>query len=177
MRTAFKDENHPAEVISIDERRRALEEDRRMARNQALRRPGVGDDARRIEPTPRVVSLSVDQSEARHAQSSHASLGVVSPAAILLRRISELASSLGDNGPSLGVEKTEGVCGGAACLVRTRIPVWSLIAYMRQGVADEALLLNFPTLRKRDLVSARLYAESHSEEIARDIQENETDAS
>lgn len=33
-----------------------------------------------------------------------------------------------------GIEKTPGVQGGEACIVRTRIPVWTLEAYRRLGV-------------------------------------------
>lgn len=90
------------------------------------------------------------------------------------RLIGALADSLGSASPSLGVERTPGVCGGSACLVRTRIPVWSLIAYIQQGATDATLLENFPTLRPADLHSARLYAETHADEIEREIRENES---
>lgn len=89
------------------------------------------------------------------------------------RLIHLLAESLGADAPSLGVERTPGVCGGAACLVRTRIPVWSIVSYLRQGASDATLLENFPTLRRSDLNSARLYAQAYPGEIEREIRENE----
>jgi len=72
-----------------------------------------------------------------------------------------------------GVEKTLGVQGGDACIVRTRIPVWTLEAYRRLGWDDERILANFPTLRHADLVYAWLYAEANQEEIEAAIREQE----
>ena len=62
-----------------------------------------------------------------------------------------------------GVEKTPGVQGGDACVVRTRIPVWTLESYRRLGWDDERILANFPTLRQADLVYAWLYAEANQD--------------
>ena len=61
--------------------------------------------------------------------------------------------------PAVGVEITPAVCGGSACVAGTRIPVWSIIAYVRQGAADVTLLEDSPTLRQADLDVARLHAE------------------
>ncbi|WP_437630588.1 DUF433 domain-containing protein [Sorangium sp. So ce854] len=72
-----------------------------------------------------------------------------------------------------GVEKRPGVCGGDACIVRTRIPVWTLERYRRLGWSEARILDNFPTLRAADLVNAWSYVDAHSEEIERSIQENE----
>lgn len=86
-----------------------------------------------------------------------------------------LADSLGAAARSPGVEKAPGVCGGSACVTGTRIPVWSLIAYVGQGATDATLLESFPTLRQADLDAARLYAERHADEIECEISENEQD--
>jgi uncharacterized protein (DUF433 family) len=64
-----------------------------------------------------------------------------------------------------GIEKTTGVVGGDACIVRTRIPVWLLESYRRLGWSEAQLLANFPTLRAADLAYAWLYAAAHPEEI------------
>jgi len=56
-----------------------------------------------------------------------------------------------------GIEKTPGVCGGSACIIRTRIPVWSVIEYMHLGVGKQEILENFPTLRPQDLANAWAY--------------------
>lgn len=72
-----------------------------------------------------------------------------------------------------GIEKTPGVCGGDACIVGTRIPVWVLVNYRNLGVSDTELLKSYPTLRISDLENAWVYAEANAEEIKRAIQENE----
>ncbi len=74
-----------------------------------------------------------------------------------------------------GIEKTEGVCGGAACIRQTRIPVWVLENARRQGVSEADLLLNYPSLTAKDLANAWDYFSLHTEEIEKDIAENETD--
>ena len=74
---------------------------------------------------------------------------------------------------SLGIETTAGVCGGAACLAETRIPVWLLEQYRRSGASDAELLHSYPSLRAEDLVHAWAYVRSHRNEIERHIQENE----
>ena len=68
-----------------------------------------------------------------------------------------------------GIEKTPGVNGGAACVVRTRIPVWSLVEYRRLGLSDADILYNYPTLRAEDLVAAWNYYEANSAEIEQNL--------
>jgi uncharacterized protein (DUF433 family) len=72
-----------------------------------------------------------------------------------------------------GVEKTPGVQGGDACVVRTGIPVWMLESYRRLGWDDVRILTNFPTLRHADLVYAWLYVEANQAEIEEAIREQE----
>lgn len=72
-----------------------------------------------------------------------------------------------------GIERTQGVCGGSACIVRTRIPVWLLHGLHQQGMSEADILYNYPTLRAEDLVNAWAYARTHREEIERELQENE----
>jgi uncharacterized protein (DUF433 family) len=83
-----------------------------------------------------------------------------------------VARDLGNGFP--GIETTPNVAGGAACIIRTRIPVWTLVQAQRLGMSEGELLLSYPTLRAEDLVNAWAYAHSHREEIERDIVENET---
>ena len=82
-----------------------------------------------------------------------------------------VARDLGDALP--GIESTPGVCGGAPCLVRTRIPVWVLEQYRRQGATESDLLRTYPTLRAEDLVNAWAYVRAHHDEIDQQIRENE----
>jgi uncharacterized protein (DUF433 family) len=72
-----------------------------------------------------------------------------------------------------GIEKTAGVSGGEACIVRTRIPVWALENYRRLGWTEAAILENFPSLRAVDLVNAWAYADAHVDEMDEAIRANE----
>ena len=72
-----------------------------------------------------------------------------------------------------GIEKTSGVVGGAACVVRTRIPVWALENYRRLGSSEARVLENYPTLRAADLVNAWAYADAHPDELEEEIRANE----
>lgn len=83
-----------------------------------------------------------------------------------------LAHELGEQW--LGVEKNQGVAGGEACIVRTRIPVWTLEGYRRLGWSDERILANYPTLRASDLLNAWAYVRNHRHEIDQTIALNES---
>lgn len=87
--------------------------------------------------------------------------------------LQRLIKDLGDN--FAGIESRPNVCGGAACIVRTRIPVWILENARRQGVTESELLQDYPTLTAQDLANAWAYVRSHREEIEREILENEED--
>ena len=41
-----------------------------------------------------------------------------------------------------GIEKTPGICGGDACVVKTRIPVWSLVNARKLGMSEKEILYN-----------------------------------
>ena len=86
----------------------------------------------------------------------------------LLRSV---VQDLGDAFP--GIESTPGVCGGAACIMRTRIPVWVLENWRRLGAAEAELLQWYPAMRAQDLANAWAYVRSHLDEIDREIRENE----
>lgn len=72
-----------------------------------------------------------------------------------------------------GIEKTPGVCGGSACIVRTRIPVWLLLEASQAGASEADLLLSYPALRAEDLINAWAYYRANKEEIEQEILENE----
>ncbi len=67
---------------------------------------------------------------------------------------------------------TPGVCGGSACLVRTRIPVWTLESLRRQGADDAELLAAYPALDAFDLAHARAYVAARPAEIDAAIRRN-----
>ena len=63
------------------------------------------------------------------------------------------------------IAATPGICGGAARIDGTRIPVWSLEAARREGVTVDRLLEMYPSLCADDLSAAFSYAEIHVSEI------------
>ena len=82
-----------------------------------------------------------------------------------------LVKDLGDD--FAGIESRPEVCGGAACIVRTRIPVWILENARRLGTSEADLLRDYPALTAQDLANAWAYVRSHRDEIERTIEENE----
>jgi len=85
--------------------------------------------------------------------------------------VERLAQEIGDAWP--GIEKTPGVAGGMACIVRTRISVWVLENYRRLGWTEAKILANYPPLRAADLVHAWAYVDAHRQEIDEAIRHNE----
>jgi uncharacterized protein (DUF433 family) len=73
-----------------------------------------------------------------------------------------------------GIEQTPGVCGGAACIRQTRIPVWVLVRGRQLGMTEAELLDDYPSLQAQDLVNAWAYVETHNKEIEQQILMNES---
>ena len=82
-----------------------------------------------------------------------------------------VARDLGDAFP--GIESNPDVCGGEACIVRTRIPVWVLERARRLGATEAELLTTYPTLKAEDLANAWAYVRAHRQQIEQSIAENE----
>jgi uncharacterized protein (DUF433 family) len=78
---------------------------------------------------------------------------------------------LGDAFP--GVESIPGVCGGEACIVRSRIPVWLLVRARQLGTSEAELLQAYPPLRAQDLANAWAFYRVHRAEIEQQILDNE----
>ncbi len=72
-----------------------------------------------------------------------------------------------------GIDSRPDVCGGEACIVRTRIPAWLLEQAWRLGSSEQELLSAHPSLRAEDLVNAWAYVRSHATEVDSQIRENE----
>jgi uncharacterized protein (DUF433 family) len=66
------------------------------------------------------------------------------------------------------------VCGGAACIRKTRIPVWVLVRGRQLGMTEAELLADYPSLQAQDLVNAWAYVKAHRQEIERQIHKNES---
>ena len=100
-----------------------------------------------------------------NSQSQELLLQIVTRSAVPLETPGDLQHSL--------IVKTPDVCGGAACMIRTRIPVWVLEQMRRIGVPEAEILQSFPALKTVDLVQAWSYANQHREEIDEAIRLNE----
>ena len=74
---------------------------------------------------------------------------------------------------ALDIRKTPGVCGGRACVGRTRIPVWLLVAFLNDGLSEQSLLQSYPQLNPDHIRLVRDYYRRQKDEIDRDIQEEE----
>jgi uncharacterized protein (DUF433 family) len=85
----------------------------------------------------------------------------------------ELLLHVAANERANGIESRSEVCGGEACIARTRIPVWLLEQARRLGSTEADLLNAYPTLRAVDLVNAWNYVRDHESEIEADIRANE----
>lgn len=65
------------------------------------------------------------------------------------------------------------VCGGDACIRRTRITVWGLVEWRSLGLSDAELRRCVSGLTQADLEVAWDYSAQHPEEIDRALRENE----
>jgi uncharacterized protein (DUF433 family) len=87
------------------------------------------------------------------------------------RLLASVATEVSESFP--GITADAGICGGSARIVRTRIPVWTLESFRRQGLSEGSMLQAFPTLCAEDLVNAWAYVRAHREESS--IAGNEAD--
>ncbi|MBD2743709.1 DUF433 domain-containing protein [Coleofasciculus sp. FACHB-1120] len=74
---------------------------------------------------------------------------------------------------SQGITKTPTVCGGDACIAKTRLPVWLFVSLRQQGASDAELLKFYPHLSAADLVNVWAYADAHPDEIETALQEQD----
>ena len=57
-----------------------------------------------------------------------------------------------------GIEKSSDIAGGAACIIRTRIPVWSLAGYRRLGWSEERILQDSDTFGQAQRIDQAIAA-------------------
>jgi uncharacterized protein (DUF433 family) len=74
---------------------------------------------------------------------------------------------------ALEIRKTPGMCGGAACIGATRIPVWLIVSFIKQRQTDNGLLQSYPQLTSEHLQLVRDYYRHHKAEIDRNIREQD----
>jgi uncharacterized protein (DUF433 family) len=82
-----------------------------------------------------------------------------------------LARDIGDAFP--GIEMSPDVLNGEARIIRTRIPVWTLVQAKLDGMNEADILRSYPMLRAQDLVNAWGYARAHRDEIEQRIAQYE----
>jgi len=82
-----------------------------------------------------------------------------------------VVSDLGDAFP--GIDSRPDVCGGEPCVVRTRIPVWTLVQARHLGASEADLLKAYPVLNAEDLAESWAYYRTHSETVDAQIVANE----
>ena len=70
------------------------------------------------------------------------------------------------------VQKTPNVCGGSACIRKTRYTVYGLVEWKQLGLTDARILEHHPDLTQADLDAAWAYYEKHPDEIEVAIREN-----
>ena len=74
------------------------------------------------------------------------------------------------------IQKTNGVCGGSACIKNTRIPVWLIISLINQKTPIEELIENYyPSLIEEDIKVVLDYYKYNKEEIDEEIRANDED--
>jgi type III restriction enzyme len=71
------------------------------------------------------------------------------------------------------VTQKKGVCGGRSVIRSTRIPVWSLIQWYKQGMTIEDIMREFPQLKPAQVHDAFSYYYDNRKEVEKDITENE----
>jgi uncharacterized protein (DUF433 family) len=64
---------------------------------------------------------------------------------------------------------------GAACIGATRIPVWLIVGFIKQGQTDNGLLQSYPQLISEHLKLVRDYYRRHKAEIDQNIREQDDD--
>lgn len=90
-----------------------------------------------------------------------------------VRLLQWVVADLGETYP--GIEFRHDVCGGAPCIVRTRIPVWILVQARKLGMQESDILRNYPTLNAQDLTEAWAYYRAHQNAVDAEITANEAE--
>lgn len=71
------------------------------------------------------------------------------------------------------IQRTKGVCGGAARIRNTRYSIWGLVEWRQLGLSDAEILRRHPDLTQADLNAAWEYYKCNREEIAQAIRGNQ----
>jgi uncharacterized protein (DUF433 family) len=71
------------------------------------------------------------------------------------------------------IVKVADVCGGAATIRGTRVPVWVLVEYARGGHSPAELQEFYPHLTLAQIYDALSYWHDHPDEIEEEIRQNQ----
>ncbi|MDQ7857692.1 MAG: DUF433 domain-containing protein [Armatimonadota bacterium] len=71
------------------------------------------------------------------------------------------------------IVKVPDICGGAATVQGTRVPVWVLVEYTRAGHTPGELQDFYPHLSLAQIYDALSYWQDHPEEIEAEIRQNQ----
>ena len=71
------------------------------------------------------------------------------------------------------ITNKKGVCGGRSIVRGTRIPVWSLIQWYKQGMTIEDIMREFSQLKPAQVHDAFSYYYDNRKEIEKDIADND----
>ena len=97
--------------------------------------------------------------------------------AIVKAQVEGSASPLADESlaavASPGIEKDAAICGGDACIARTRVPAWVLEQARRLGATEADLLADYPSLTAADLAAAWAFVLTDRDEVEAAIHANE----
>ena len=75
------------------------------------------------------------------------------------------------------VTRKKGVCGGKPAITGTRIPVWAIAGWRRQGYSAERIQRGiYPSLGLAEIYDALSYYHDHKEEIDQQLAENSLSA-
>ena len=73
----------------------------------------------------------------------------------------------------MAIVKDPGICGGRARINGTRIPVWGIIKAVKAGLGIQSISKEYPGISADGLLDCTFYYLNNTEEIDRDIEENE----
>ena len=65
------------------------------------------------------------------------------------------------------------ICGGSPVIAGSRIPVWIVAGWYKQGMSLDEIMDTYPHLRPEQICAALTYYFEHQAEIEAEIQEND----
>ena len=73
------------------------------------------------------------------------------------------------------IVRTHNICGGSPVIAGSRIPVWIIAGWYKQGMSLDEIMDTYPHLRPEQICAALTYYFEHQAEIEMEIQSNDED--